>query len=299
MIKVPKIRLNDNHLIPMMGHGIAVKGRPIGGLPKVSKASVVKGLKNALKEGHRLIDTAKYYDYDVEIGKVIKESQIKRKEIFITSKVWPDIMDNEEKMDSWIKKSLRDLQITYFDLLLLHFPLSSKKNINSWKILEKYKEQGIVKSIGVSNFESYDLEQLLFKCKTKPAINQVEASLLFFNHLQYQICNLNDIQMQGYSPLGRGFLQKGRVNNAFLRNAIIKEAKKFNLTEYQIMLLFLLGKGVIPIVKANTLAHIRENLAIFKKIEIAIVIVKNLALFTGRQRISGNPDASFMKEFYS
>ena len=299
MIKVPRIRLSDNNWIPMMGHGIAVKGKSIGGLPMVSQARVIQGLKNALKEGHRLIDTAKYYDYDIEIGNVIKESKIKREEIFITSKVWPDIMDNEEAMDNWVKKSLSDLQIIYFDLLLLHFPLSSKKNINSWKILEKYKEKGIVKSIGVSNFETYDLEQLLFKCKIKPTINQVEASLLFFNHLQYHICNINDIQMQAYSPLGRGFLQKGKVNVPRLRDALIKEAKKFNLTEYQIMLLFLLGKGVIPVVKANTLAHIKENLAIFKRREIAVVIAKNLSIFTGRHRISGNPDASFMKEFYS
>ena len=286
MIKMHYIRLNNDIMMPIMGHGIAVNRQN-----SAENKRVLLGLELALKHGHRMIDTAKYYDQDQLIAKAIKASGIPRSKLFITSKVWPDILGDEKKTDVWIKRSLADLETTYFDQLLLHFPAHEKTNIRAWKILEKYLEKNITRSIGVSNYEVYDLRKLLPHCKYKPQVNQVEASLLYLSyHLLFECVN-HEIQYVAYSPIARYKLQSGEYQDDNLRNELKKIANWLEMTEIQAMLAYLLGKGIIPIVRSNTEAHIIENLEVLTKQNVFHLAATKLAHFQKASRTMGAPDA--------
>ena len=286
MIKMHYIRLNNDVMMPIIGHGIAVNRQN-----EANNQRVLVGLKWALKHGHRMIDTAKYYDQDQLIAKAIKASGIARSELFITSKVWPDILGDEKKTDVWIKRSLADLETTYFDQLLLHFPTDEKTNVRGWKILEKYLENNITRSIGVSNYEVYDLRKLLPHCKHKPQVNQVEASLLYLSyHLLFE-CIKNEIQYVAYSPIARYKLQSGEYEGKDLRNELKKIANALGMTEIQAMLAYLLGKGIIPIVRSNTEAHIIENLEVLTKQNVFHLAATRLAHLQKASRTMGAPDA--------
>jgi diketogulonate reductase-like aldo/keto reductase len=149
MLQIPKVRLNTGCLMPQLGLGVYAPGQ---------QDEVGKSVREALDLGIRLIDAASIYGNELEVGQAISSSSVSRDELFITSKVWMDDMGYDSTMRAF-EKSLKDLSLEYMDLYLIHWPKDEKRK-ETWKALESLHEQGVIKSIGVSNYYQKNLLKL-------------------------------------------------------------------------------------------------------------------------------------------
>ncbi|MCR4369365.1 MAG: aldo/keto reductase [archaeon] len=207
-------------------------------------------VKYAIEKGYRLIDTASFYGNEHEVGAGIKESKTKRKEIFLTTKLWNSEHDN---VKAALGASLSRLGLDYVDLYLIHWPVS-KKRISTWKEFERLDSKK-VRGIGVSNFTKRHLTELLKHAKIVPCVNQVEFHPYLYQKELLEFCTKNEIQLEAYSPLGRG---------AILRDRKIREiGENHSKTPAQIVLRWHLQHGVIPIPKTVRKERLEENASIF------------------------------------
>ncbi|KAN0047918.1 hypothetical protein ACTA71_002307 [Dictyostelium dimigraforme] len=269
-------KLNDGvHHIPMIGLG-TYNGSKVG--------EVGNAVKVALKSGYRHIDGAAIYMNEKEIGHALKEvfaeGEIKREDIFYVSKLW-NSCHHASLVRKHCEKTLEDLGLEYLDLYLIHWPIAFEnadpsgvtiqplKDDNgepilapisireTWQEMEKLVEYGLVKSIGVSNFNVQNLVDLLTYAKIKPAINQVEVHpYLSQPNLKY-FCDRNGIILTAYSPLGQGKCD-------LLSNETLKSiADKHNKTVANVIFKWLNQRGIVTIPKSSNPARIIENFNIF------------------------------------
>ena len=207
----------------------------------------------ALDLGYRLIDTAMIYGNEREIGKALIDSNLPREEIFITSKVWNTDQGYEATLKAF-NQSLKRLMLKYLDLYLIHWPATPLRN-ESWKALEKIYDEGLVKSIGVSNFTIRHIKELLTTASIKPVVNQFELSPFLYQKTLVDYCQESDIVVEAYSPLTRG----RRLNSEILN----KLSSKYNKSAAQILLRWALQHNVIVIPKSSSKNHLIENKEIF------------------------------------
>ena len=175
------INLNNGIKIPILGLG--VWQIPNG---KVCEEAVL----NALNTGYRHIDTAAAYKNEESVGNAIRKSNIARKDIFVTTKLWNDDHDDPKKA---FNESLKKIQLDYIDLYLMHYPVPERNS--SWKILEKIYKSGKAKAIGVSNFTIRHLKELLENSDIVPAVNQVEFHPYLYQKELLDFCNKNKIKV--------------------------------------------------------------------------------------------------------
>ena len=234
----------------------------------------------ALKEGYRHIDTAKAYGNEQAVGASIKESGLKREDIFITSKI-PAEIKNYEDAKRCIKESLELLDTPYIDLMLIHAPKPwsemgnrdgyryFKENCEVYKALEEAYEEGLLKTIGVSNFEIVDIENIIKHNKIKPMVNQIciFAGATPIELIKY--CQDNEILVEAYSPLATGKL--------FDKPLIIEMAKKYNVSVAKLAIRYCYQLGTLPLPKSVTPSRIKENLDIFDFVitDEDMIILKN------------------------
>lgn len=222
------------------------------GTYKLTEQKAIDITKAAIALGYRHIDTATYYKNEIEIGKAIKESEIDRSELFITSKVWDDDQGYDNTIASF-HESLDRLQLEYLDLYLIHWP--TEKSIETWKALEDLYEQGLVKAIGVSNFHIKHLEPLLKDVKIKPMINQIERHP-HLNQTELQnYCKKENIALEAWSPIARGAVLKDPI--------ILNLAEKYNKTPGQVVLRWQIDTGFIVFPKTEDSGRLKENIDIF------------------------------------
>ena len=241
-----KIKLNNGIKMPVIGFGTF--------LIKEGKECEEAVLK-ALKAGYRMIDTAEAYGNEKSVGNAIKKSGIPRNEIFITTKI---NFNHYEVADARkaIENSLNNLQTDYIDLVLLHWGFGNY--YAAWRVLEEYYEKGIIKAIGVSNFEPDRLIDLINFNKVKPVINQIETHLYCQRDSVHNWENKYNVAHEAYAPLGQG-----RANEMFKEQEVIELSKKYGKTPAQILLRFQIQKGVIIIPKSIHEDRIKENIDIF------------------------------------
>ena len=242
--KKKKVKLNSGYDMPLNGIGTY----------SLEDDVCVKSVSEALKRGVRLIDTAYMYDNEKEVGKAVRESGIPRKEIFVTTKLYPDQYDNPEKA---INDSLKRLDIGYIDLLLLHHP--GENDVKAYKAMEKAVRQGKVRSIGLSNWYIEELQEFLPQVTITPAVVQNEI------HPYYQESKVIDyvhslgIVMEGWYPFGG----RGYTKELLSDKTIAKIAKAHGKSVAQVILRWNLQKGVIVIPGSSNPAHIQENTEIY------------------------------------
>lgn len=235
-----KLKLNDGNEMPAVGIGTFLME------PDVAEQAVVDALKN----GYRLIDTANAYVNEKAVGRGIKKSGVPREEIFITTKLWPTVYEDENAID----KTLERLGVDYIDLLLLHQPCGNYKY--AYKMMEKAVKEGKVKSIGLSNFEE-QIDNVLEFAEIKPSVIQVEAHPYFpQNELKEKLKDIGTRLMAWY-PLGHG--------DPTLREQEVftKLAEKYNKSNVQIILRWHVQSGNIVIPGATKEDHIKANIDIF------------------------------------
>ncbi|MGV9172181.1 MAG: aldo/keto reductase [Promethearchaeia archaeon] len=236
------IKLNNDIEMPILGLGTwQNKGK-----------SVIRSVKWALEFGYRHIDTASFYKNESQIGKALQESDIPRKDIFITSKVW----DTEQGYKSTLKAfelSTRKLKTDYLDLYLIHWPRKQRKA--TWKALQELYNEGKVKAIGVANFSIHHIEDLINDFSIIPAVNQFELSPFFYRKDLINFCRENKIAVEAYSPLTHG----KKLDHPLLEDI----AKKYEKSSAQILIRWGVQHKFIEIPKSSSKSHIRENAEVF------------------------------------
>jgi len=260
------IKLNNGIFIPSIGFGTSL----------VTGERCVETIRKAINIGYRLIDTASVYKNEVEIGQAIKQSGINREELFITSKVWKDSMGYENTLNSF-QNSLKNLDLEYIDLFLIHWPNNrdNKINVETWKALEKLYKDGKVKSIGVSNFLKHHLEMILDDCEIIPAINQIEFHPGLMRNETINFCKEKNIVIEAWAPLGKGKMLENEI--------LLNIAKKYNISIAQLCLKWCLQNDVIPLPKSENEERMKQNLDLFKfeLEEKDIQIINNMEFFAG------------------
>lgn len=239
------ITLNNGNKIPQFGLGVYQV--PEG-------EATINAVKTALEMGVRHIDTAHAYQNERSVGKAVKESGIPREEIWITTKLWPSEY-GEGKTSDAIDKMLKRLDTDYIDLLLLHQQFGNY--IGAYKDMQKAVKDGRVKSIGLSNFESERLEEVLAMAEIPPSVLQVECHPYYQqNELKKRIEKYGTV-IESWYPIGHG--DKGLINESLFT----KLAQKYNKTNVQIILRWHIQEGTIVFPRSTNPVHIEENFEIF------------------------------------
>lgn len=238
-------KLNDGNTIPVLGFGVFLV--PNGG-------PAYEAVLQALKAGYRLIDTAAAYMNETDVGKAVKDSGIPRGEIYITSKLW--LQDyGYEAAKKGIETSLRKLDTDYIDLYLLHQPYGDV--IGAWRALEEAKEEGKIRSIGISNQTPGIMKKFLPDMKILPAVNQVECNPLFQQKELRNFMKDCGILTEAWYPLGHG-------NRELLENPTLKSiAGKYQKDVGQVILRWHMQEGIVALPKATRPEHITGNIDIF------------------------------------
>ena len=239
-----RVRMNNGVEIPQVGLGVwrANEG-----------AETRDAVRWALEIGYRSIDTASLYANERSVGEGFRDSGLKREDVFITTKVWNDQQGYEKTLAAF-DNSLRELQLDYVDMYLLHFPVPGLY-LDSWRALEKLYGEGRVKAIGVSNFHPYHLDNLLSHCTVKPMVNQIELHPYLTQKGNLQHNPARDILVEAWAPIA-----KGRVLG---EPVITRLAEKYGKTPAQIVLRWELQLGIIIIPKSVHRERIEENSKIF------------------------------------
>ena len=228
---------------------------------QVSPDEAYESVCSALEVGYRHIDTAAAYENEAEVGQAITDSGIRREEIFVTTKLWNGVRGYKETLQA-AKESMEKLQVEYLDLYLIHWPNPAahrhwwkEANAESWKAMEELYENGLIKAIGISNFEERHIEALLASAQVIPHTNQIR---LFAGEQQRTLvayCRNIGMITEAYSPLGVG----GILSNEVI-GRIAKETKR---TPAQVALRYNLQKDHVVLPKSVHRDRMTENLNLF------------------------------------
>lgn len=238
----------DAHLLPLEdGNHIPQLGLGVWQIPNGSKT--VKAVRWALELGYRHIDTAQAYGNEESVGRGLRESGVPRDEVFITTKFWPGSRDPVAE----IERSLSRLGVDYVDLYLIHWPQGGPTW--AWPGMERAREKGYTRSIGVSNFDAGELDQLIAKATVKPVVDQVQFSPFEYRSKLLSAAGERGISIEAYSPLGTG---------RHLGNRTVKRlAARIGRTPAQVLLRWCVQHSLIVIPKSTHRERIEENARIF------------------------------------
>ena len=239
------VKLNNGIEMPLISFGVYQ-------IPKEDTKRCVLG---AIKSGYRGIDTAQSYFNESEVGDAIVECGVPREELFITTKIWIDHYGYEECKAS-VEESLRKLKTDYLDLCLLHQPFSDY--YGAYRALEELYAEGKIKAIGVSNFYPDRLTDIcMFDRKVIPAVNQVEVNPYNAQWCAQENMEKHGVKMEAWAPFGEG------RNNLFTNEILVSIGKKYNKSSAQVMLRWLIQRGVIVACKSTHIERMQENINVF------------------------------------
>lgn len=238
---VPAVKLNDGHTMPQLGLGVWQVADDVA-------AGVVK---SALEVGYRQIDTASIYGNEKGVGRGIASSGVPREEIFLTTKVWNSDQGTDATVAA-VKDSLARLDTPYVDLLLIHWPVAGQdRYLDTWKTMIELKEQGLARSIGVSNFHQPHLERIVKETGVVPAVNQIELHPYLQQAELRKVHEKMGIHTESWSPLAQG--------HALKDEAIASIAQKHGKTTAQVIIRWHLDNGFIVIPKSEKAERIAGN----------------------------------------
>ena len=224
------------------------------GVYQVSKEDCKESVLTALKTGYRHIDTAQSYFNESEVGEALKESDVPRKEIFLTTKVWIDNYGEGNTYDS-VVESLKKLQTDYLDLILLHQPVGDY--YAAYRDLEKLYEEGKVRAIGVSNFYPDRLVDLCMFAKIKPMVNQIEVNVFNQQVEAKKWADKYGVVLEAWAPFAEG------RNNMFHNEVLQAIGEKHNKSVAQVILRWLYQRGIVSLAKSVHEERIKENFDIY------------------------------------
>ncbi|QHW35596.1 aldo/keto reductase (plasmid) [Paenibacillus rhizovicinus] len=237
--------LNNGVEMPILGFGVYQ-------IPDGQQCE--QSVYDALLTGYRLIDTAAAYRNEEAVGRAIKRSGVAREELFVTTKLW--IQDTGyERTKKAFENSLANLQLDYLDLYLIHQPFGDV--YGSWRAMEELYREGKIRAIGVSNFQLDRLTDLIIHNEVTPAVNQVETHPFCQQIEGAQFMLENKVQIESWGPFAEG------RNNLFQNEVLLSIAGKYNKSVAQVVLRWLIQRGVVAIPKSVHKERIIENFNIF------------------------------------
>jgi diketogulonate reductase-like aldo/keto reductase len=241
-----QLTLNTGRQLPAIGFG-TWELQPDG--------PTQQAVLTALDTGYRVIDTAKLYGNEHDVGAAVRESGIPRQEICVVTKVWNDDQGYERTLAA-CERSLEQLGLDYIDIYLIHWPATTRRH-DSWRAMEKLQNDGLIKAAGVSNYTVEHLEELRSQSELVPAINQVEFHPYIYEQQQavLEYCQQQNILVQAYSPLSR--LQH------HLPPAIKSIAKAHAKTPEQVLIRWCIDHGTMPLPRSANPQHIAANFDVF------------------------------------
>jgi len=239
------VTLNNGVEMPILGLGVYQ-------IPDHSECQSV--VSQALELGYRSIDTAAAYQNEEAVGAAIKESGIKRDEIFVTSKLW--ISDNGyEKTKAAFETSINKLQLEYLDLYLIHQPYGDVHG--SWRAMEELYEAGKIRAIGVSNFFADRVMDLIVNNKIVPAVNQIELHPFYQREEDFVFSKENGVQLESWASFAEG------RNDMFTNELVSDIGQKYNKSVAQVILRWLIQRGIVVIPKSVRKERMKENFEVF------------------------------------
>lgn len=245
-MNIPTIKLHDGYEIPAIGLGtVYLRGEP-----------GVDAITSAIRNGYRLIDSAIRYDNEGTVGEAVRQSGIPREQLFLTSKLRAQYFDYDAALEM-IRESLYRANLDYWDLFLLHWPNPKQdKYVEAWRALIQAKENGWIRSIGVSNFMPEHLDRLIEETGETPVINQIELHPYFSQVEQRQADKERGIITEAWSPLSR-------ARTVTHDETIAELARQKGKTVSQVILRWHVQLGVIPLPRSSSELHQKENLDVF------------------------------------
>ncbi|MNQ29676.1 Glyoxal reductase [compost metagenome] len=239
------IKLNNGVEMPILGFGVFQ-------IPDATECE--KAVLEAINCGYRLIDTAASYGNETAVGNAIKKSGVLREELFITTKVWVQDV-GYEKTKAAFQKSLDLLQLDYLDLYLIHQPYGDI--FGSWRAMQELYAEGKVRAIGVANFHPDRVMDLIVNSGFTPAVNQIETHPFHQQISTQEFLQNNNVQIQSWGPFAEG------KNNIFHNDLLISIGNKHDKSVAQIILRWLIQRGVVAIPKSVKKERMLENFTIF------------------------------------
>jgi 2,5-diketo-D-gluconate reductase A len=269
--QIPLITLRDDAEIPQLGFGVF----------QIPPQDTVEAVSRALQTGYRHIDTAAAYQNEAEVGEAIRRSGLKREEVFLTTKCFNSDHGYEEARRA-LDNSLKRLGFDQIDLYLIHWPVPSRdKYVETWRAFIEAQKQGLVRSIGVSNFQPGHLRRLVEETGVTPAVNQVELHPVLQQPELRQLHGSLGIATEAWSPLAQG---------AVLDDATITEvARTHDRTPGQVVLRWHLQLGNIVIPKSVTPERIRQNFELFD-FELSDEEMRQIEQLDRGERTGPDPD---------
>ena len=239
------ITLNNGVKMPIINFGVY----------QIPQDQTKQAVLDALSVGYRGIDTAQSYFNEEQVGEAIKEFGLPREELFITTKIWIDNY-GYEKCKASLDESLRKLQTEYIDLVLLHQPFADY--YGAYRALEEYHKAGKIRAIGVSNFYPDRLADIcLFEREIIPAVNQIETNPFNARYYDQEVAESFGTKIMAWAPFGEG------RNNMFSNETLVQIGKKYEKTAAQVILRWLVQRGVIFAVKSTHKERMEQNIDIF------------------------------------
>ncbi|MBC2256674.1 aldo/keto reductase [Listeria booriae] len=264
-------KFHNGQEIPLVGLGVW-KMR--------DEKEAIEAIQVAIESGYRAIDTAKVYENEEYVGQAIREAGIAREALTITSKLWNADHGYDETLRAF-DTTLKKLQLDYLDLYLIHWPVLAYKD--SWRAMERLYNEGLIKSIGVSNFHQHHLENLFTTANEKPVIDQIEIHPLLSQKPLKAYLESQDIVHEAWSPLAQG--------GELLTNQTLQRiADKYNVTIPQVILRWHLNNGSVIIPKSVTPERIRANIDLFG-FDLATSDMAEIDALNKDERKGSDPDS--------
>lgn len=244
--------LNNGLKIPAVGFGCY----------DAAKGDSQKMLITAVESGYRFFDTASLYGTERFLGKALSGSGLPRSDFFIQSKMWIDEMGYKQTFQAF-DRTLNRIGTDYLDVYLIHWPRQNGTSADEWKAtlsetykaLEELQTKGKIKAIGLSNFLPHHLDHILSICNVKPVVNQLEMHVGYMQDYAASYAKSKGLVIEAWSPLARG----GLADNQLLSEL----SKKYNVSMGLVALRFVYQSGAIPLPKAQSMEHQKENMNIF------------------------------------
>lgn len=239
------VTLNNGVEIPILGFGVFQITDP---------AECTRCVVDAIQTGYSHIDTAASYQNEEAVGRGIKQSGVAREKLFITTKLWIQSNGYEGTLKAF-ENSLKRLQVDYIDLYLIHQPFGDV--YGEWRAMEELYQQGRVRAIGVSNFQPDRIMDLMVHNRVTPAINQIEVNPFQQQIETQEFLEENSVQVEAWAPLAEG------RSNIFQNELLLSIAAKHNRSVAQVILRWLVQRGIIALAKTTRKERMIENISVF------------------------------------